>query len=120
VSTINLETMLAAALKPLCERAFPDVAPEGTATPYVVWHILGGRTVQYVEGALAARRHALVQINVWHESRAAANRLSLDIEAALVAHASLRAEPQGGLQSAYDEDARLRGSMQDFSMWADR
>jgi hypothetical protein len=120
VSTINLETMLAAALQPLCQRTYPDVAPEGTATPYVVWHILGGRTVQYVEGPLANRRNALVQINVWHESRAVANQLSLDIEAALVAHTTLRAEVQGGLQSAYDEDAHLRGSMQDFSMWADR
>lgn len=120
MSTITLETQLASALQALCPRTFPDVAPEGTATPYVVWHILGGHTVQYVEGELATRRNALVQINVWHESRAVANQLSLDIEAALVAHADLRAEPQGSLQSAYDEDVELRGSMQDFSVWADR
>jgi hypothetical protein len=120
MSTITLETLLAAALQPLCQRTFPDVAPEDTATPYVVWHILGGQSVQYVEGDLATRRNALVQINVWHENRAVANQLSLDIEAALVAHATLRAEAQGGLQSAYDEDAHLRGSMQDFSVWADR
>ncbi len=120
MSTINLETLLADALKTLCERTFPDVAPEDTATPYVVWHFLGGRPVQYVEGDLASRRNALVQINVWHESRSVANQLSLDIEAALVAHTDLRAEVQGGLQSAYDEDAALRGSMQDFSVWADR
>jgi hypothetical protein len=120
MSTINLETLLADTLKTLCERTFPDVAPEDTPTPYVVWHFLGGRTVQYVEGQLATRRNALVQINVWHESRAVANQLSLQIEDALVAHTDLRAEPQGGLQSAYDEDAHLRGSMQDFSVWADR
>lgn len=120
MSTITLETLLSDTLKTLCDRTFPDAAPEGTATPYVVWHILGGRTVQYVEGQLATRRNALVQINVWHESRAVANQLSLDIEAALVAHTTLRAEAQGGLQSAYDEDVELRGSMQDFSMWADR
>lgn len=120
MSTITLETLLATALQALCPRTFPDVAPEGTATPYVVWHILGGRTVQYVEGELATRRNALVQINVWDESRAVANLLSLEIEDALVAHTTLRAEPQGGLQSAYDEDAHLRGSMQDFSVWADR
>jgi hypothetical protein len=120
MSTITLETLLADTLKTLCERTFPDVAPEDTTTPYVVWHILGGRTVQYVEGQLATRRNALVQINVWHESRAVANQLSLQIEDALVAHTDLRAEPQGGLQSAYDEDAHLRGSMQDFSVWADR
>ena len=120
MSTINLETLLADTLKTLCERTFPDVAPEDTATPYVVWHILGGRSVQYVEGDLASRRNALVQINVWHESRAVANQLSLQIEDAMVAHTTLRAEVQGGLQSAYDEDAHLRGSMQDFSVWADR
>jgi hypothetical protein len=120
MSTLTLETLLADALKTLCERTYPDVAPDGTLTPYVVWHELGGQSVQYVEGDLATRRNALVQINVWHENRAVANQLSLDIEAALVAHATLRAEAQGGLQSAYDEDAHLRGSMQDFSVWADR
>lgn len=120
MSTITLETLLADTLKTLCDRTFPDVAPEGTATPYVVWHMLGGRTVQYVEGELATRRNALVQINVWHESRAVANQLSLDIEAAMVAHTTLRAEVQGSLQSSFDEDVELRGSMQDFSVWADR
>jgi hypothetical protein len=120
MSTINLETLLADTLKTLCQRTFPDIAPEGTATPYVVWHILGGQSVQYVEGELATRRNALVQINVWHESRAVANQLSLDIEAALVAHTTLRAEVQGALQSAYDEDADVRGAMQDFSLWANR
>ncbi len=120
MSALTLETLLATALQTLCPRTYPDVAPEGTATPYVVWHILGGQSVQYVEGELATRRNALVQINVWHESRAVANQLSLDIEAALVAHTTLRAEVQGGLQSAYDEDADVRGAMQDFSLWANR
>jgi hypothetical protein len=118
--TITLETQLQAALLPLCTRVYPDVAPDGTLTPYVVWHELGGQSVQYVDGALANRRNALVQVNVWHESRAVANQLSLDIEAALVAHPTMQAQTQGALQAAYDDDASLRGAMQDFSLWAPR
>lgn len=120
MTTTTLEATLHQALQALCPRVYPDVAPEGTATPYVVWHQLGGMAAQYVEGPMAGRRNCLVQINVWHESRLVANQLSLDIEAALTTHPTLQAQAQSALSAAYDEDAALRGSMQDFSLWADR
>lgn len=116
----QLEETLHQALVALCPRVFPDVAPEGTETPYVVWHQLGGLAPQYTEGPMADRRNCLVQINVWHASRLVANKLSLDIEVALTTHPTLHAETQSAITAAYDEDVHLRGSMQDFSVWADR
>lgn len=120
MSATTLEETLHQALQALCPRVFPDVAPEGTATPYVVWHQLGGMAPQYIEGPMADRRNCLVQINVWHASRLVANQLSLEIEAALTTHPTLQASAQSALAGAYDEDVDLRGSMQDFSVWADR
>jgi hypothetical protein len=118
--SLTLEQTLQTALVALCPRSYPDVAPEGTATPYVVWHQFGGQAPIYTESALIDRRNAYVQINVWADTKAASATLSLQIEQALVAHPVLQAEPQNALQAAYDEDTTLRGSMQDFSIWAPR
>lgn len=120
MSTLTLETELVATLQPLCPRVFPDVAPQGTATPYVVWSQYGGSAITFTEGVMADRRHCLVQVNVWGPSRAECNQLMLDIEAALVARASLQAQPIASINTMYDEDTALRGAMQDFSLWAAR
>ena len=120
MSTLTLETELVAVLQPLCARVFPDVAPEGTEVPYVVWHQYGGAAPMYTEGAMADRRNCYLQINVWHPSRAVCNQLSLDIEATLVAPPLFQAQPLNALSSTYDEDQNMRGSMQDFSLWAVR
>ena len=113
----TLETELATALQALCPRAYPDVAPEGTALPYIVWHQMPGSATMYTEGAMANRRNSNVQINVWAATRSACNQLSLAIEAALVAHPQLQVQPLNSLAAAYNEDSTLRGSMQDFSIW---
>lgn len=120
MSSLTLEETLTAALQALCPRVFPDVAPDGTAVPYVVWHMYGGRPAIYTEGVQADRRNAYVQINVWHPSRATCNTLSLQIADALIAHPVLQADPLNELQAAFDEDTERRGAMQDFSLWAPR
>lgn len=116
----QLESVLQTALAALCARTFPDVAPSGTPTPYVVWHMYGGQAVTYTEAQTADRRNAFVQINVWDASRSECNALALQIEQVLTTHQLLQAEAIGALTSAYDEDTDLRGAMQDFSLWAER
>lgn len=119
-TNINLEAELSRVLLTLCARVFPDVAPEGTQAPYVVWHQYGGTAPIYTEGELLERRNSFVQINAWAQSRAQANTLSLDIEQALVANQLLQAQPLNAISTLYDEDTTLRGSMQDFSLWMAR
>lgn len=116
----TLEETLTAVLQTQCPRVYPDAAPDGAETPYVVWHLIGGRPVMYVEGAQAQRRNAYVQVNVWDPVRAACNALSAQIAAALVAHKDLQAEPLGEPQTDYDRATGRRGAMQDFSIWAPR
>lgn len=124
MSALNIETKLQNALKTLCDRVYPDVAPAGLALPYVVWHMYGGQSVAYTSGPLAARRNAFVQINVWGDSRLQCNDLSLQIAQLLTDQAAsptgMQAEAISELTSAFDEETKLRGAMQDFSLWADR
>lgn len=115
---MSLESDLVTLLKTLCPRVFPDVAPTDTQRPYITWQQIGGDAPVYVEGATPNRRNAQVQINAWADTRAQANALSLQIEAALVAATGMQAQPQGALIAAHDEDTDLRGAQQDFSIWA--
>lgn len=116
---MTLETRIYAALHALCERVFPDVAPFGTATPYVTYQQVGGDSPVYQEGALPDKLNALVQINTWAATRGEASALMRQIEAALVADATLNATPVGALVADVDDDD-LRGAIQDFSLWVPR
>lgn len=119
---MTIEQALYAVLSPLCPRVFPDVAAFDTARPYVTWQQIGGQALMYTEGAMAANQNAFVQINVWADTRAAANTLARQIEAALVASASMQAEPLSALTGTVEDDIEPRryGAMQDFSIWAPR
>lgn len=117
---MSLETELYDALKALCPRVFPDVAPHDTATPYVTWQQVGGQAPTYLDGSLPDKRCAFVQVNVWATTRLEANALMLQIEQALCDSATLNVTPQSAMQAAFDETTETRGAMQDFEIWATR
>ncbi len=117
---MSLETEIVAALTAVCPRTFPDVAPAGTATPYLVWQLYGGQSVTYVEGALPNTRNGFLQVTAWTPQRLESNTLIQQVEAALLAAPGLQARADSALQSAYDKDTTLRGAMQDFDIWAAR
>jgi len=116
---MSLETLMSAALMAVCPRSYPDEAPVGTATPYVTWQQIGGPAVVYFEGNLPNKVGAFIQVNVWHESRNTANQLARQIEVALAADTTFQARPISGLIAANDAPG-LRGTMQDFEVWAPR
>lgn len=117
---MSLETEIVAALLAVCPRTYPDVAPAGTPTPYLVWTLIGGRAVPYVEGALPTTRNGFVQVTAWTPQRLESNALMQQVQAALMAAPTLQVVPQTELQTAYDKDTTLRGAMQDFDVWAAR
>lgn len=116
----TLENQLQAVLTAVTPRVYADVAPEGTAAPYIVWHLYGGDPLQYTEGQQAAQRNAWVQVNVWSASRTECNTLAHAAAAALLAHPTLQATVMTEPNTDYDKELDLRGSMQDFSLWAER
>jgi hypothetical protein len=117
---MSLETDLVDLLKLQCPRVFPDVAPYGTARPYITWQQVGGDPVNYVDNTVPDKRNALMQINCWATTRLEANALALQVEAALIVSTALQARPQSALVASHEEDTDLRGVMQDFTIWAAR
>lgn len=115
---MSVDVQIFAALSPLAGgRVFPDVAPEGTARPYLTYQQVGGDALNFMEGTMPGKRNARIQINAWADTRLAASELSEQAEDALRLVLGLQAEVLGARVSIFEEDIKLRGARQDFSVW---
>ncbi|NLZ12372.1 MAG: DUF3168 domain-containing protein [Alcaligenaceae bacterium] len=116
-----MELTLIALLSPLVGgRVFPDVAPIGTARPYITWQQFGGDVIKPLANEVASKRNSTVQINVWSDTRLQANQLILQAETALVTSSAFIARPISAFAARHEEDVDLYGAEQDFSIWSDR
>lgn len=114
---MSLESELQTMLVAISPKVYPDFAPAGTVAPYLTWQQVGGKAENFLGNEVPDKRNARIQINAWATTRAAANALMLQVEAAMIA-ASHR--PIGALLATADEDLNLRGAIQDFTVWASR
>jgi len=101
-------------------RVYPDVAPEGSALPRIVYQQVGGSAFAYTEGALPDKENGRMQIACWATTRLAARDLSKLVADAIVGAAGFQAEPIGARISGYEPDTGLYSSQQDFSIWSTR
>ncbi|MDR6447482.1 hypothetical protein J2794_003598 [Paraburkholderia terricola] len=96
-------------------RVYPSVAPAGVTRPYIVYQGVGGQDETTFDGpdSLQNRR---VQVVVWSTIAGEADSINEQVRAALAA------EPVGGVPlgapvDVYEDDTKLYGSQQDFSIW---
>lgn len=116
---MTVEAAIFAALKGLVSnRVFPDVAPEGTTRPYITYQQVGGDVISYVGREVPDLDNGRIQITWWADTRAAAKALSVSVNAAMVTATAFQAKPLGAPIASYDEETKLRGYIQDFSVWS--
>lgn len=120
---MTVEVDIVAALRTVCPRVFADVAPSGTALPRVTFQFIGGRSMRYMTGAPADKRHSLVQVTCWAGSRTDALQLVRACEAALCDAAAPftgqpNAEPIGDVET--DIEPPIYSAVQDFSIYSTR
>jgi len=112
------EDHIDAALQHLAEgRIFPDVAPLDTAKPYITYQAVGGEPMNFLSGDHPSKQHVRMQINVWSERRIEASEIGMLVEDALRSLTALQVEVASGRVATYDEEADLRGVMQDFMLF---
>lgn len=111
---MSLETKLFTLLKTVCPRVYPDIAPNGTALPYVTWDQLGGISIKPLDKTVPDKRQAVIQINVWSKTRAEANSLMLQIDSVLRQATVFSAQAESEMQSMVDPDTEYRCAMQYF------
>lgn len=117
---MSMETDLTDILLSICPDTFPDVAPLGTAAPYVTWQILGGSAPYYLDNTPADKRNPYLQVSVWGKSRREVFTLIRQVEAALACATTFTATPEGEPMSTYESDTKLSGAIQRFDVWAAR
>lgn len=117
---MSLESDLYTVLGAVCPRTFPDVAPTTTVRPYVTYQQIGGEAVTTLDRFVPNKRNARVQVNVWADTRASAVSTMQAIEDAIRMSVLFQGEPESAPTSDYDHDMMVYGSMQDFTIWADR
>lgn len=113
---VNLVGILAA----ICPEVYPDMGPAESVNPYVVWQILGGQSVVSFDNIPANKRNSYLQVSVWTATRLESLQLIRQIEDALRATNLFQAVPSGEPISTYEPETSLYGSIQRFSVWADR
>lgn len=118
---MTVEADLFNAIKGLVSnRAYPDVAPVGTAKPYLVFTQAGGVSVTFLENAVPDKKNGRFQIGVWATTRAQAASIALQVESAIVTSTTFQGKPLDAPVSVYEADTQLYGSLQDFSIWSTR
>ena len=116
---MSLESNVFDALKSLVSnRVYPDVAPLGTAAPYITYQQVGGTAENFLESTPVGKRNARIQISCWATTRQASNNLARSAEDALV-NSTMKAFVLGAFIAAYEDSLNppIYGTNQDFSVW---
>ena len=114
---MSLESTLYSLLGPLVGgRCYPDVSPDGAAFPLIVYQQVGGQAIDYVEGKVADKDNARVQVQVWSKTRVDASQFARAARVALV-EGDAKAATLGAAVSLHDDAVNLYGARQDFGLW---
>lgn len=117
---MTMESDLTVLLKGICPRVYPDFAPANTPRPYVTYQQIYGAALTYLGREVPTKQNAVMQINVWADTRKEAKATILAIEERLITATVFQATPEAASVSDFDADIPIYGSRQDFSIWADR
>lgn len=97
-------------------RVFPDVAPFATVTPFAVYQQVGGSAVNFLGAESSAKKNARIQVTIWADTRLEAMTKIRQLEDVMCA-APILAYVEGAAIAHYDNSTKLRGALQDFSVW---
>lgn len=117
---MSIESSLVTLLKTLCPRVYTDFAPVLTQRPYVTFQGIGGESINTLGNEIPNKKNAVIQINVWADTRLSANQLIQQIEDGIRTSAAFQARPQSAPINDFDADIPVYRSMQDFNIWGDR
>lgn len=119
---MTVEADIFNALKGLVSnRCYPDMNDSPTLTaPYIVYQEISGEAMVFLERAEPSKENGRFQVACWATTRAASKALAKQVETAMTMATAFQAKPIGGKTSVVDEDTKLRGTRQDFTVWSDR
>lgn len=115
---MSMELMVSTALQGLVEgRVYPDFVESGAQAPYIVFQAVGGNPINFLGNDVPDKERSRVQVSVWAATRLEASDLGKQAENALRVVEALQTTVLTGRIATFDEDAELRGTMQDFEFF---
>ena len=117
---MSIETQLVALLKPLCPRVRPLRGEEGMPTPYVVYQVIGGESINALDNSLPGQRRVLMQVAVWSKTLGESQALGNAIEAAMRSTTHFTAQPSGEAIPMDEPHTGLYGQIQRFFILGNR
>jgi hypothetical protein len=113
---VGIEATLKTTLSSLVGgRVYPDTPPDNPTFPLIVYQQVGGQAVEYLEGVLADKDNARIQIVVWSKTRLEASSIARSARDELVG--TLTATTLAAPVSLYEEELKIYGSRTDYSVW---
>lgn len=114
---MSIEATLRTVLGPLASnRVYPDVTPDSPVFPLIVYQQVGGQVAEFLEGTIADKDHARMQVVVWAKTRLEASAIARAARVALVEGAT-KATTYGAPVSLYEEELKLYGNRTDYGIW---
>jgi len=116
---VSLETSIYSALRSLVSNhVYRDVVKEDEShiLPRITFQQVGGDAINFLSGEKPSKKWARVQVNCWAARRDDAMALARLVEDTLRATVALGTTVLGAPVAVYENDTKLYGSMQDFSV----
>lgn len=115
-----LEQAIFALLGPLVDgRCYPDATPDDPQFPLIVYQVVGGQAHEFLDRTLPTTENYRVQVFCWSRSRIDTRTLQREVRRLLIEQGKVfdSAQTQGQAINLYEEQLRLYGTRQDFSIW---
>jgi hypothetical protein len=110
-----ISAILPPVLGPLVDgRVFPDLAPEHTPTPWIVYSSAGGEAIVDLDGP-DETQNTRVQVDVYADDRDTVDAVIKEVARAM--YARLAAVPIGRPSTSREDDTGLSRAQQDFSVY---
>ena len=98
-------------------RIYPDVAPMGVATPYVVWSEVGNAPTNNLSGGVPDVNNYRVQLAVLGGSALQARNVAEQARAAMATAAGFKSIEVDYGSLDFDDGSKVFGVRVDFSVW---
>ena len=98
-------------------RVYPDVAPIGVATPYVVWSEVGTTPMNNMAGDAPTLNNYRVQVVCLAVSALAARNVAAQARAAMQAASQFKALEIDFASADFEDGSKVYGARSDFSIW---
>lgn len=110
-----MESQVVAALTGLVAgRVYPDFAPEDAVRPFIVYQVVGGVPINFLDSAtIPSKEKSRLQISVWDDGRLTVTALGKLVENTMRA-STMQVEVATGRVATFDETTSYRGTRQDF------